>query len=268
MVLLLVGLLYNAFVFAYMPAAGIAFSSPTSMMFHAFVFLSLSSFLQAARTDPGGVPNTKEWRTFGKPPPQTRQKKRGKDEARWCRKSEAYKPDRAHYSNHLQRPVLKFDHHCPWVGNTMGFRNYKFFVLFLLYSGAACAMFNVNIIQLLVHATLSASDTFLLLGAEGLTMILTTILGPFLMFHLWLVSKDVTTFEFWMSPEEEGFPYDKGLYSNICASMGDNPLLWLFPVGGPSGDGLSFVKSGESQADAATHAPKGRGVVGRVSRCH
>merc|ERR1719291_174992 len=214
---MLIFVLYNAFVFSYMPAAGIAFTSRTSMVFHAFIFLALSSYVQAARTDPGGVPVTREWRSYGQPPPHVRERKRSTDKARWCEKSEAYKPDRAHYSTAMQRVVLKYDHHCPWLGNSIGFRNYKFFFLFMLYASGACATFNISIIQLLAHLTLPALDTFVLLGAESVTLVLTSILVPFTLFHAWLISHDMTTCEFYQERDtsaEEQFPYDQGLLNN------------------------------------------------------
>eukprot|EP00434_Breviolum_minutum_P000278 symbB.v1.2.000230.t1/scaffold4.1/size633627/12 len=46
-VLGLLAMLYSAFVFAYMPAAGLSLNSPESLLFHAFVFLTLASFAQA-----------------------------------------------------------------------------------------------------------------------------------------------------------------------------------------------------------------------------
>jgi len=271
-VLMLLMMLYNAFVFAYMPAAGIAFTSPTSMVFHAFVFLVLASFVQAVRTDPGGVPAGKRWRTQGRPPPEVGQRKRGSDEARWCRKTEAYKPDRAHYCRALRRVVLRMDHHCPWLGNTVGFANHKFFILFLLYAGSACGVLGLGIVELLVHATLPALTTFLLIGAEGLTLLLSSILVPFFLFHFWLLARNMTTIEFceMMRERDSGADqdeagsssaYDIGLLANISSVMGTNPLTWWAPVGGPAGDGVRFptqrslAEAATASAEAAAAAP-------------
>ncbi len=59
---------------------------------------------------------------------------------RYCRHCNAHKPDRAHHCRQLGRCVLRMDHACPWVGNTIGWRNHKFFVLFCSWCGAVCVM--------------------------------------------------------------------------------------------------------------------------------
>ncbi|CCW66133.1 unnamed protein product [Phytomonas sp. Hart1] len=45
-----------------------------------------------------------------------------------------YKPPRAHHCSHCNCCVLKYDHHCPWLGQCVGFFNYKNYLLLLLYS--------------------------------------------------------------------------------------------------------------------------------------
>jgi len=249
-VLMLIVMLYNAFVFAYMPAAGIAINSRTSLIFHAWIFMTLASFFQAVRTDPGSTPMSPKWSDKDSPPAEARERKHCSDEARWCRKSGSYKPDRAHYCRVLKKGVLRMDHYCPWLGNTVGFHNQKFFFLFLFYTNAACAQLGISFIQLLVQYTLPALTTFCLIGAEGLTVLVGSLLVPFFLFHFWLIARNTTTIEFCerlrSSKDEKDecdghLRYDLGIFRNFGAVLGSNPLTWFIPVGGPAGDGINFT---------------------------
>ncbi len=60
---------------------------------------------------------------------------------------------RAHHCKYCGRCVLKMDHHCPWVNNCIGFRNYKFFMLFCMYTTLASCYVCVNMLAGLISMT-------------------------------------------------------------------------------------------------------------------
>jgi hypothetical protein len=98
------------------------------------------------------------------------QERKGDGRQRFCRKCHKFKPDRcvqqcvccaarsrricrAHHCKYCGRCVLKMDHHCPWVNNCIGFRNYKFFMLFCMYTTLASCYVCVNMLAGLVSMT-------------------------------------------------------------------------------------------------------------------
>ena len=57
---------------------------------------------------------------------------------RFCRKCDILKPPRAHHCSVLGRCVYEMDHYCPWMSNTIGKFNYKYFILFLFHFSTGC----------------------------------------------------------------------------------------------------------------------------------
>jgi len=247
--------LYHTYVFIYMPAMGISLFDPASILFHAVVFLTLQSYLHACQTDPGGPPEGPEWRDQGTPPFNVPE-----SAILWDRRSGRYVPERSRYCKTYQRHVLRMDHMCPWLANVVGHLNHKYFYLFSLYSTSTCAYLGVNLSRCVMQPGLSAISTSMLLGGGMLATTLASALLPFTAWHTWLLCSNRTTMEFadaWAKSKGGGkfepSAYDVGVYRNICQVMGDNPLLWPFPVGGPSGDGISFPKSAlETEKQAAS----------------
>ncbi|KAL0057793.1 hypothetical protein AAF712_015551 [Marasmius tenuissimus] len=75
-------------------------------------------------------------------------------EHRYCSKDLFIKPHRAHHCRACGTCVLKYDHHCPWIGQCVGARNHKFFLNF----NQATSIFTAYTFGTLVG--FSASNTF------------------------------------------------------------------------------------------------------------
>lgn len=54
-----------------------------------------------------------------------------------CGRCNRKKPSRTHHCSICGTCILKMDHHCPWLNNCVGYRNYRYFYLFLLWTAIA-----------------------------------------------------------------------------------------------------------------------------------
>lgn len=254
----LFGMWYASFTIGYLPAAGLAMTSTPSIAFHVFFGMAAISYYQAVMTDPGDIQDVSAWICKARLPNLRERKQDGN--LRWCAKcdEEKYKPDRAHHCRILGRCILRMDHHCVWIGNTVGFRNHKFFLLFIGYSLAAMNVSSFCACNLFFSGVpVTVVQGFLVMEAQAFILLASTFLGPYFLYHCWLLSKNMTTIEhagkLREDPEMENFHslYDLGLLRNVQSVLGEHAWLWLLPCGSPPGDGISWpILSSSGTVDA------------------
>jgi hypothetical protein len=58
---------------------------------------------------------------------------------------ETLRPENADHCNFCNRCVQKFDHHCVFINNCLGYRNHKWFLLFLV-------SFSIYMVFMLTHS--------------------------------------------------------------------------------------------------------------------
>lgn len=50
-----------------------------------------------------------------------------------CKKCIAPKPPRTHHCSVCNRCILKMDHHCPWLNSCVGYKNHRYFFLYMAF---------------------------------------------------------------------------------------------------------------------------------------
>mmetsp|Transcript_81618 Transcript_81618/g.149106 ORF Transcript_81618/g.149106 Transcript_81618/m.149106 type:complete len:408 (+) Transcript_81618:195-1418(+) len=235
-------------------------------------------YVRAILVNPGEIPYDDPW-MYEKPSYDFKEEaekfitnfeKKKDGQRRHCKWCGRYKPDRCHHCRVCSTCILKMDHHCPWIYNCVGFHNYKYFFLVLLYAVIDLHLIFWWMLESVIKSwedVTSFHKMFFLLYGESLTLFLAVLLTLFFSFHVALMFKAMTTIEFCEkkgrletkgdgSEGEPGFlagnlgafmgfftdtsVYDRGCWSNLTAVFGPNPLLWFFPCSPPEGDGLYF----------------------------
>jgi len=227
----IIGMQYFGFAYVYLPNMGLSFLSSTSLTFHSLLGLTIVSYYKAVVIDPGTIPDS--WTNLPHIAGRFIEKKKSSGCYRWCQKENKYKPDRAHFCSAMNRNVLRMDHYCPWLVNCVGFYNYKYFFLFLLYTTVTSNFVTCSLGHLMLQGYMNAGHTFFGWEIFGLSTVLTTVITPFFLFHCRLISKNMTTIEYCESRRDHtngDSPYDINLLRNIKSALGSNPLYWLLPV--------------------------------------
>eukprot|EP00656_Telonema_subtile_P001870 TRINITY_DN10812_c0_g1_i2.p1 TRINITY_DN10812_c0_g1~~TRINITY_DN10812_c0_g1_i2.p1 ORF type:complete len:241 (-),score=40.15 TRINITY_DN10812_c0_g1_i2:212-934(-) len=186
------------------------------------------------------------------------------------RAAEILKPPRSHYCQITKRQVLRMDHFCPWVGNCVGFFNYRYFFLFLSWLSFGCfygaLICSVPFYQCshtrtadLRRNPICASKahitfTFVITLSVGIAVSL------MLAFHVYLVLSAQTTIEFYYNKftskgkryRGELFlnEYDLGRTKNWHAVFGAGRYYWSWMLPSlqpPPGDGFIYTTRAEAR---------------------
>ncbi|KAF4382655.1 hypothetical protein F8388_015483 [Cannabis sativa] len=143
---------------------------------------------------------------------------------KYCRTCKIFRPPRSCHCVVCDNCVEKFDHHCPWIGQCIALRNYRFYLTFII-SALSFFFYVLYFSCWRIHQKVvkNGSNLFGLVRIcpETLALVLFTVaaimfLTGLAIFHLYLISTNQTAYEnFRQRFVGSKSPYDKGVCGNI-----------------------------------------------------
>ncbi|KAF9481622.1 zf-DHHC-domain-containing protein [Pholiota conissans] len=196
---------------------------------------------------------------------------------RYCGIDHIVKPYRAHHCRVCGTCVLKYDHHCPWIGQCVGARNQKFFFNF----NEAAVVFTAYAFGTTLAYTIKPSNSvnidpqeIILIALAGFFCLFTTLL---VISHVGMILRGMTTVESmlahntkrreedrlargfkwwqiaaktrqkklwdkeWGTIDREGNIWWQGnAHTEWISVMGTSWLGWILPIGHSADDGLTY----------------------------